>query len=271
MTPTLELPRISSASLKDWDTCKRRFALRYRVGRYWPGPQARDLDPEASERILTGQVFHRMVQQHALGLDVTPVLEAEKASLSRLEQLWGMFARSTHAKPPANSWTEAPLHFQFKGVPFMVRFDRLVKEGDNWCILDWKTGKENRAILQASWQTRLYRFALVEAGHVYHDGEPIQPENIRMVYWDVNRGREEAFAYDGASYETDRRDFERLTEAVMAPFDEGAPDDPRFPRPLDPTVCARCAFDSYCNPTHARRDEAERTLPLPSFSLEDRA
>lgn len=270
MTTALELPRISSASLKDWSVCKRRFALRYRVSRYWPGPQARDMDPEASERIRTGQVFHRMVQQHALGLDVTPVLEAERATLSRLEQLWALFARSEHAMPPAASWTEAPLHFQFHGVPFMVRFDRLVKDGASWRILDWKTGKENRATLQASWQTRLYRFALVEAGHVYQQGEPIPPESVRMVYWDVNKGREEAFDYDAATYEADRRTFEQLAGAVLAPFDEALPDDPRFPRPTDRAECARCSFDSYCNPTQASLEKVQGSLTLPTFSLEER-
>lgn len=270
MTTALELPRISSASLKDWSLCKRRFALRYRVSRYWPGPQARDLDPEAAERIRTGQVFHRMVQQHALGLDVAPTLSAEAETLPRLEQLWGMFAKSDHAMPPADSWTEAPLHFQFHGVPFMVRFDRLVKDGETWCILDWKTGKENRATLQASWQTRLYRFALVEAGHVYQQGVPVRPEAVRMVYWDVNKGRAEVFDYDAETFAADRAVFEALATEVLAPFDEALPDDPRFPRPAEPAECARCAFDSYCNPTQAQPQQVSSGLTLPNFSLETR-
>ncbi|HEY9899444.1 MAG TPA: PD-(D/E)XK nuclease family protein [Pantanalinema sp.] len=269
MTP-LELPRISSASLKDWSVCKRRFALRYRVNRYWPGPQAKDLDPEASERIRTGQVFHRLVQQHALGLDVAPVLEAEAATLSRLAGLWGMFVRSDHAVPPARSWTEAPLHFQFRGVPFMVRYDRLVQDGTAWRILDWKTGKETRAVLQASWQTRLYRFALVEAGHVYNGGEPIPPEAVRMVYWDVNKAQEVAFDYDAASHEADRRAFEQVADAVLAPFDEAAPDDPRFARPTLKSECERCSFDSYCNPTRRPAAAPGAALTLPTFRLEDR-
>jgi predicted RecB family nuclease len=270
MTSPLELPRISSASLKDWSTCKRRFALRYRVNRYWPGPQARDTDPEAAERIRTGQIFHRMVQQHALGLDVALILAAEQDALSRLAPLWERFARSEHAIPPAESWTEAPLHFQFHHVPFMVRYDRLVKDGDAWRILDWKTGKESRGTLAASWQTRLYRFALVEAGHVYQEGRPITPESVQMVYWDVNKGREEAFAYDATTYDQDRQDFEQFAEAMLAPFDEALADDHRFPRTADRTECGRCAFDSHCNPAQPFPTGELASFPLPSFSLEER-
>lgn len=267
---TLDLPRLSAHSLRDLSECKRRFALRYRVNRYWPGPQARDLDLETRRTIRTGQVFHLIVQQHSMGLDVRCVLEAEAENLPKLATLWRMFEASTHARVRDPFWTEAPLHFTFEGIPFLVRFDRLYREGDAWEILDWKTGKEGRAQLERSWQTRLYRFALAEAGQALNAGTPIRPDAIRMTYWDVTRSRPESFDYDGAAFEADRKEFASLAKEAKRPFDEHLPDDPNFPRTSKVQACERCGFNSYCNP--ALVPSPARTPPtqlkLPVFTLE---
>lgn len=265
-----ETPRLSQHSLGDYAECPRRFALKYKASRYWPGPQAADSDPEAAAAIRTGQLFHRMVQQQALGLDVTHVLAAEAERLPRLALLWRMFAASPHARPKGEIFTEAPLHFAFAGAPFMVRFDRLVRDGDTWEILDWKTGKTNRSKLEGSFQTKLYRFALVEAGAVYQDRRAIAPEQVRMTYWDVQRSRPEEFPYDRTSFESDRAEFSQLAQAVLRPFDETFSDDPAFPRTPNRLACERCPFDSYCHPMDRAPKEptAPAQLRLPLFTLD---
>ncbi|HEY9855720.1 MAG TPA: PD-(D/E)XK nuclease family protein [Stenomitos sp.] len=265
-----ETPRVSQHSLGDYEACRRRFALKYKASRYWPGPQPADTDPDATGAIRTGQLFHRMVQQQAMGLDVTGVLAAEAEQLPKLAQLWRLFDASPHARPKGRVLTEAPLHFTFQGAPFMVRFDRLVTDGETWEILDWKTGKTSRAKLETSFQTRLYRFALAEAGAVYNQGQPISPERVRMTYWDVQRGRAEEFAYDRASCDADRAIFAGLARDVLEPFDETLADDPAFPRTLNRQVCATCPFDSYCHPVALAPTEpqAAQQLPLPLFTLD---
>lgn len=263
-----ETPRISQHSLGDYEACKRRFALKYKASRYWPGPRSMDSDPEASAAIRTGQLFHRMVQQHAMGLDVTNMLLAEGDRLPNLQHLWRLYSGSPHARPKGEVFTEAPLHFTFEGAPVMVRFDRLVRDGSGWEILDWKTGKATRARLEASFQTKLYRFALVTAGSVYNEGQPIEPERIRMTYWDVQRGRPEEFPYDRASFEADRAQFTALAQDVLRPFDEGVLDDPHFPRTRARQVCESCPFDSYCHPVATSAPVAAVQLPLPLFTLE---
>lgn len=268
-----ETPRISQHSLGDLEACRRRFALKYKASRYWPGPLPADTDIEASGAIRTGQLFHRMVQQQALGLDATSVLAAELERLPRLAVLWRMFAASPHARPKGEVHTEAPLHFTFHGAPFMVRFDRLVHEGDSWEILDWKTGKTTRTRLEASYQTKLYRFALVEAGEVYNAGRKILPEQVRMTFWDVQRGRPEEFGYDAATFAADRTLFADLAEAVLRPFDESRPDDPNFARTPNRATCERCSFESHCHPVALATPASEgpRQLPLPLFTLDSEA
>lgn len=265
-----DVPRISQHGLGDYTECARRFALKYKASRYWPGPQPADSQAEAEGAIRTGQLFHRMVQQHMLGLDVGTVLAAEAERLPRLALLWRMFAASPHARPKGEVHTEAPLHFTFEGAPFMVRYDRLVRDADGWEILDWKTGKTTRAKLEGSFQTKLYRFALVVAGAVYNDGRPIPPEAVRMTYWDVQRARPEEFAYDRAGFEADRAEFAALARAVLRPFDERLHDDPAFPRTSARLTCERCPFDSYCHPVGLARPEPAPSPPLrlPLFTLD---
>lgn len=265
-----ETPRISQHSLGDFKACKRRFALKYKASRYWPGPQPADTNPDAMAAIRTGQLFHRMVQQHAMGLDVTSVLAAEGDRLPKLGHLWKLFAASPQARPKGEVFTEAPLHFTFEGAPFMVRFDRLVRDGAGWEILDWKTGKATRARLEASYQTKLYRFALVTAGEVYNEGQPITPEHVRMTYWDVQQSCPEEFPYDRASFEADRDLFASLAHDVLRPFDEGLFDDPYFPRTPVRAVCEGCSFNSYCHPVASGPEEPLMPvqLPLPLFTLD---
>lgn len=265
----VHLPRLSAASLEDLDRCKRRFALRYRANRYWPGPKPGDNDPTSSESERTGYLFHRLVQQHALGLDVQGMLEAEMADLPRLVELWRKFEASPHARLKATSWTEAPLHFNFAGVPFVARFDRLVRQAQGWEILDWKTGGVTPLKLKTSWQTRLYRFSLAIAGHVYHDGQPIKPESITITYWDVNRARSESFGYDEAAYEEDLRLFSLKALEATKPFDERLPGASAFPRTSNRSLCERCSFDSYCNPVQIKAKPVQLSLPLPQFKLQE--
>lgn len=265
----VQLPRLSAASLEDLDRCKRRFALRYRANRYWPGPKPGDQDPTSSESERTGYLFHRLVQQHALGLDVQAMLEAEGASLPRLIELWRKFEASPHARLKDPSWTEAPLHFNFSGVPFVARFDRLVRRPDGWEILDWKTGGVTPLKLKTSWQTRLYRFSLAIAGHVYNDGQPIQPEAITITYWDVNRARAESFAYDTAAYQEDLRMFEAKALEATKPFDERLPGASAFPRTPNRSLCERCSFESYCFPALIEAKPVQLSLQLPRFKLQE--
>lgn len=263
------LPRLSAASLEDLDRCKRRFALRYRANRYWPGPQPGDDDPAGTESARTGTLFHRLVQQSALGIDVQGTLDAEGPGLPRLLELWRKFEASPHSRLKQDGWSEAPLHFSYAGVHFVARFDRLSRHPEGWEILDWKTGGITPLKLKTSWQTRLYRFSLAIAGHVYNEGQPIAPEAIKITYWDVNRSRPEPFGYDEATFQEDLRLFsEKALEAAL-PFDETLSEDPCFPRTKNRATCARCSFDSYCNPVVIEIKPVQLSLPLPTFKLQE--
>lgn len=259
-----ELPRLSAQSLRVLDQCPRKFALRYRLNRYWPAVDPGTLDASRSRKTWIGDGFHRLVEAKQLGLDCQRMLEGLEADLPGLSELWDRFQASEHgAIPPGvEAWTEQTLHFTLGGAPFMVRYDRLVKEGDRWTILDWKTGEVKAASLRTEWQTKLYLFALVEAGSALGKGT-ISPEQVSLVYWEVGKGIGHVIAYDAATHEALRRELTAKAREALRPFDPELPDDPAYPR--RPGHCPHCVFDSLCNTDRTRELPAEP--PLPRFTL----
>ena len=66
--------QFSQGNLQDYTDCPRRFQLRYLLELAWPAVEAEPAD-EFEARIRDGEAFHRMVQQHVLGVlpaDVAP-------------------------------------------------------------------------------------------------------------------------------------------------------------------------------------------------------
>lgn len=261
--PPQLLPRLSAHALKQYQDCPRKFALRYKVGRYWPAAERTERAHEGDPLAL-GSAFHQLVHQQVLGLDVDGALSAYHEALPELERLWGSFVASPYVEPPAlgRVWTEQVLHFTLAGVSFEVRYDRLLAEGGRWTILDWKTGKIDPVRLADDWQTKLYLFALVEAGAVLNDGAAISPEAVRIVYWEVKTGTQCPIPYDAARHEAIRRELTLRAQEVLPTFDEHAPDDGRFPKKA--AHCDRCHYDSLCN-RQALPEPQGVTLSRPRF------
>jgi hypothetical protein len=256
------MTRLSAHSLAELDRCERKFALRYDQHAFWPGTPPEPEEPPAA--LAMGEAFHLLVQVHALGLDVTPMLGHLPDEGGRLTQLWQAFLASPHAAPPAGErrWTEQALNFFVEGVPASVRYDRLVERDNHWTILDWKTGRVKPETLTASWQTRLYRYALVVAGEPLGAG-PIAPEQVTIVYWEVASGKALALPYSQAEFEADGRELAARARHVRHPFDPTLEDDPHYP--ANRKHCRRCDYFSLCN-----RAEAELAVPgairAPSFT-----
>lgn len=253
------LPRLSANALTQYAQCKRRFALRYKASRYWPAPDAGP-ERQGADPLVLGSAFHQLVHQRVLGLELAATLALRESELPELGTLWRQFERSPHAGrgETVRWWSEQTLHFAIAGVPVEVRYDRVMEEAGRWTILDWKTGRVS-AKIREGWQTRLYQFALVEAGEALA-GVPVAPEQVTLVYWEVAKGHAETVSYSAAAHARIRRELEAIAAEVVAPFDEDLVDDVHFPR--NPVHCPKCPFDAYCNraplPLPA---SAKRTLP----------
>ena len=206
------LPRgflLSQSSLAAYDTCRRRFWLRYAEQLDWLAPAPGQGAREEAQR--QGLRFHRLVQQHALGLDVAPRVARSSPALQRW---WENYRQHPPPAPKGTTRSELEIDAPLGTRGLTATFDRLVA-GDNgrWLIIDWKTGQQppDRARLAASWQTTVYPFVLVEGGRAL-SGAPVQPEQVTLLYWFAEHPqRPVRFDYDAAAHEEARQ---RLTAAL---------------------------------------------------------
>lgn len=254
-------PRLSAHALDELGRCPRKFALKYLQQTFWPGCPP-DPDP-TSANLGVGQAFHLLVQMHAMGLPVEASLEALADDGGRLRRLWSAFEASPHALPASDArlWTEQQLNFFLGGVSFNVRYDRLLLHEGRWTIVDWKTGRVKDDI-DTSWQTRLYRLALVEAGLGLGLG-PIAPETVTLLYWEVETGRGVPLPYDARAHAADRALVEARAAEASRPFNPYDPDESTYPRNLK--HCRQCGFYSLCNRQQLEAAQRVEIVRRPRF------
>lgn len=256
-----KLPPLSASNLSAFQVCQKQYELRYLSELGWPLiPDGDALASEEAERL--GQLFHLAVEQRAHGQDVTALLDESP----KLHAWWLRFMQKRYHDPAGKVWHEARLMFPFEGERILVVMDRLQFHDGVWTIWDWKTGRRfEREALANTWQTRLYRFALAEAGTIYNEGRPIAPEAIRMVYWGAEHDRQEIFPYDAASHATDAAAVRAVIGELRAAREAG------FPMTGLPQACHAqgrpCAFVPLCRGAgHAQLSddvwETDETAPL---------
>jgi hypothetical protein len=233
--------QFSQGSLQDYADCPRRFQLRYLLRLAWPAAEA---EPAIeNERYLQqGAAFHRLVHQHTLGIP--------------LERLSGMVAdedlcRWWHnylARPldnlPSSRYPEIVLSAPVSGHRLVAKYDLVsVEVGRRAVIVDWKTYRKRprRGWLAARLQTRVYPFLLVRAGSHLNAGQPIQPEQVEMIYWFSNFPADpERFAYDAAQYRADEVVLSSLIEEIQGLGDGD------FPLTAQERRCHYCPYRSLC-------------------------
>ena len=246
----------SQSSLQDYADCPRRFQLRYIEQLAWPAVETEPI-LENERRQQEGQLFHRMVQQHLIGLPAEKLTRLAntpdpstglRASLSRWWEnyLGYKFDISGYAQ-----YTELVLVAPVGTDRLLAKYDLVaVKPCDKAIIFDWKTSRKRPRDewMAARMQTRVYRALLVQAGAYLNDGMPFQPDQIEMIYWYADFPSEPArFPYNAAQY---KRDWEALTGLIHE-----IEHHEHFPLTDDEKKCAYCPYRSYCN-----RGEAAGTL-----------
>ncbi len=230
----------SQSSLQDYSDCPRRFQLRYIDNLEWPAVETEPV-LENERRQKEGQIFHRMVQQHLIGLPAETLSKTTKSpDLSRWWEnyLGYSFGFSDHAR-----FTELTLVVPVGIYRLVAKYDLIaVKAGEQVNIYDWKTyhKRPRDEWMAARWQTRVYRAVVVRAGSFLNAGNPISPEQVKMVYWYADYPSEpSSFPYNTSQYE---RDWESLTGLINEIGNHR-----HFPLTEDEKKCAYCPFRSYCN------------------------
>ncbi len=262
----------SQGSLQDYTDCRRRFLLRYLLQLAWPAPQTEPV--MESERLMQqGQRFHRLAQQHWLGVPAER-LEA-MIHEEELHGWWLQFARFAQGLRRARQlYPEAGLSAPLGGHRLAAQYDLVVEQADGrFTIYDWKTSrrKPRRAWLAERLQSRVYPYLLVRAGAGFNGGQPIPPENVTMIYWfPAHPEQPEGFPYSAEKYAEDEAHLARLVESITRQAQAwtqevqalGRPGDwpswlqsGAFPLTEREERCAYCVYRSLCQ-------RGERAGPL---------
>ena len=254
----------SQSSLQDYADCPRRFQLRYLDKLIYP---AAETEPalENEKHMQEGQQFHRLAQQHLLGIPTDKL--GKLANTPNLERWWENFLAfsQTSLTGLASLYPEVTLSASLGAFRLVAKYDLVaVTEDERILIYDWKTYRKRprNEWLSARWQTRVYRSLLVTAGSQFNGGKPIIPERCEMVYWFSNYPDEPArFAYDEAQYKRDWDAMTRLTEEIQSASD--------YPLTDDRQKCAYCPYRSYCDRGIQAGDMDEIEAEMEAESLFD--
>lgn len=238
LQPTISL---SQGSLQDYVDCRRRFQLRYLLKVAWPALEAEPvLENEAA--MQQGALFHRLVQQHLLGIpaeQLTPL--AKGHDLSR----WWQNYLDLKLAAAAVLYPEATLSMPFGICRLIAKYDLVLIASDGRAVIyDWKTARKRskRAWLLERLQTRIYPYLLVQAGAHLNQGKPFTPEQIEMIYWFAEAPNEpEVIRYSSEQFSKD----EEYLKSLVAEIDRLSSDaftlTPRVER------CRFCTYRSLCD------------------------
>lgn len=253
--------QFSQGSLQDYMDCHRRFQLRYLLRQAWPAVESEPM--LESERLMQqGARFHRLVQQHLLGV---PAERLEVfAKDEHLERWWNNYLGDRNPSGVHEIKAQVPevtLSTALGGFRLVAKYDLIVAgEDGRLVIVDWKTSRKRskRKWLVERLQSRVYPYLLVQAGGqllaqrgaTYGGKEHrlqralhlAKPEQVEMVYWFAEFPEQpERIKYNQSQYEDD----ESFLKSLVAEIERREQDD--FTLTPDVKRCAYCVYRSLCD------------------------
>lgn len=252
----------SQSSLQDYVDCRYRFYLRYILRRPWP---ANVTEPEAErERFLRlGNTFHRMVQQHVLGIPADILGEGLGDDLLRW---WENYLQFPISDLPTLRRAEVMVSAPFADCRLEAKYDLLsLDPAERALIVDWKTSRRRPSpkFLTDRMQSKVYPYLLMRTAQDVGFEGPILPEQIEMIYWFADYPQEPyRFTYSKSKYEDDGEELTQLVEEIER-LEEGD-----FKRTTEVARCTYCPYRSLCGrgvgagEYQAWDDEAEVDLTM---------
>jgi CRISPR/Cas system-associated exonuclease Cas4 (RecB family) len=235
---SFQLTTFSQSSLQDYVDCARRFQLRYLERLSYPAVESEPaLENEKHQQ--EGEYFHRLVQQHLIGIPDEQV--SKLANTSNLQRWWDNWKDFRNLQNLGSLYPEATLSAPLGNFRLLAKYDLISVNDGKAIIYDWKTYRRRprNEWLSARMQTRVYRALLVNAGAHLNNGQPFEPEQIEMIYWFADFPNEPArFPYASAQYKRDWDTFTKLVDEITSASS--------YPLTDDRQKCAYCTYRSYC-------------------------
>ena len=239
--PPSQLTILSQSSLQDYADCARRFQLRYLERLSYPAVES---EPalENEKHLREGEFFHRLVQQHLIGVPGEQV--GRLANTDNLKRWWENFINSenlTDLKDLSGLFAEATLSAPLGKFRLLAKYDLIAIRDGKAVIYDWKTYRKRprEEWLAARMQTRIYRALLAHAGAHLNNGQAFKPEQVEMIYWFADFPNDPAkFPYTSSQYKRDWDLLTKLADEITTASSYSLTD--------DRTKCLFCPYRSYC-------------------------
>ncbi|MFH2039947.1 MAG: PD-(D/E)XK nuclease family protein [Chloroflexota bacterium] len=253
----------SQSSLHDYSDCERRFYLRYIAHLTWPAIESEPI-LENERRQMEGQFFHHLVQQYWLGLPIENL--TRMANTSTLSLWWENFLNYDFHLDEYEIYPELNLTAQIGNHRLTANYDLIAIRDDKIYIFDWKTYQKRprENLLAKTYQTRVYRTLMVQAGGYLTKNIAINPDKVEMVYWLANFPMQPIlFPYNTSQ---SVRDWQHL-DAMIDKIDTQE----EFPMTADDKKCKFCPYRSYCDRGISAAtfdDDYEPLLEISDLSLD---
>ena len=259
-----ELTTLSQSSLQDYHDCPRRFELRYLQRLAYP---AIETEPalENEKHQQEGEYFHRLVQQHLIGIPAEQV--GKLANSENLQRWWENYVNAKDLSGlmnPTSLYPEITLSAPLGKFRLVAKYDLIAVHENNATIYDWKTYRKRPKDewLHIRWQTRIYRAMLAHAGAHLNNGKPFEPEQIEMIYWFADFPAEPAkFPYQADQYKRDWSALEKIADEITNASS--------FPKTDDVSKCNYCPYRSFCNRGIRAGDASDAELETEAEELFD--
>jgi len=233
----------NQGNLGDFVACRRRFYLRHMRRLAWPALLSAPAI-ENERHIQRGADFHRLVQQHLLGVPAERL--SQMIADEQLAEWWENYVAYLDLAALGDIsglYPEVALSATLGGQRLVAKYDLVVTSNNQAIIYDWKTS-QNRpksAWLDKRLQTRLYPYLLVRAGAQLNQGVDFRPEQVSMRYWFAGFPEQpHTINYSPAQYQADERYLASLIETILALDEDG------FPLTIDERQCRFCVYRSLC-------------------------
>jgi CRISPR/Cas system-associated exonuclease Cas4 (RecB family) len=268
------LNTLSQSSLQDYQDCPRRFELRYLQRLAYP---AIETEPalENEKHQQEGEYFHRLVQQHLIGIPAEQV--GRLANTENLQRWWDNYIHAKDLsgfKNLTGLYPEVTLSAPLGKFRLVAKYDLIAIDKDHATIFDWKTYRRRpkNEWLHVRWQTRVYRALLVQAGAHLNNGKAFVPEQVEMVYWFADFPTEPArFIYKADQFKRDwdalMKIAEEISSASTTPGSTALTTG--FPKTDEVSKCSYCPYRSYCNRGVRAGDAADAELETEAEELFD--
>ncbi len=233
----------SQHNLQDYIDCPRRFQLRYLERIAWPAVQSEPI-LEQERHMQLGEQFHRLVQQHQLGLPIEALAEIAGGDKD-LQTWWQAYLDYSPNDLPPQRKPEFTLTAPFASYRLLAKYDLLaVEPGKSVVIVDWKTNRKRTPAsrLRERVQTRLYPFLMVLAGAQFNHGALWKPDQVEMIYWFTSEPENpQHFHYTEEQYRSDETLLREWINAIQRSADQ-----PMLMTADLEHQCPLCNYRSFC-------------------------